>query len=71
MILKRRYSENSDFRYLVSELDKDLVVKNGESNTFFAQYNKIDHIKNVVVPFVDHEPAGCGAMNRTMEKLWK
>ena len=61
-ILNRTNSENKDFQDLVLELDKDLAKKNGEINDFFAQYNKIDLIKNVVVAFNDNLPVGCGAM---------
>lgn len=60
--LKRTNSENKDFQDLVLELDKDLSKKNGEMNDFFAQYNKIDLIKNVVVAFNDNLPVGCGAI---------
>ena len=55
-------SENKDFQDLVLELDKDLAMKNGETNDFFAEYNKIDLIKNVVVALNDNLPVGCGAM---------
>lgn len=48
-INKRTTSDNLDFQNLVVELDKDLASKNGEANDFFAQYNKIDKIKYVVV----------------------
>lgn len=60
--LNRTNSENKDFQDLVLELDKDLAKKNGEKNAFFAQYNKIDFIKNVVVAFNDNLPIGCGAL---------
>ena len=60
--LKRTNSENKDFQNLVLELDKDLAQKNGKTNDFFAQYNKIDHIKNVVVALNNNLPVGCGAM---------
>lgn len=69
--IRRTNSTDVDFQYLVSELDKDLALRNGEANDFFAQYNKTDHIKNVIVAFVDNKPVGCGAMkeydNKTME----
>ena len=69
--LNRTNSENKDFQDLVLELDKDLAKKNGETNDFFAQYNKIDLIKNVVIALKDNLPVGCGAMkeydNSTME----
>lgn len=61
--IERTNSNNVDFQNLVLELDKDLANKNGDTNDFFAQYNKIDHIKNVVVVYdVDGIAVGCGAM---------
>ena len=60
--LNRTNSENKDFQDLVLELDKDLAIKNGEANDFFAQYNKIDLIQNVVIALNDNLPVGCGAM---------
>lgn len=60
---KRTTSDNLDFQNLVLELDKDLASKNGETNEFFAQYNKIDKIKYVVVAYSSDQLAvGCGAM---------
>ncbi|MGE9311723.1 GNAT family N-acetyltransferase [Niabella sp. CJ426] len=58
----RTNSENKDFLNLVFELDKDLAKRNGDTNDFFAQFNKTDLIKNVVVAISDNTPAGCGAM---------
>ena len=71
LTLNRTNSENKNFQNLVLELDKDLAKKNGDTNDFFAQYNKTDLIKNVVVALNDYLPVGCGAMkefdNSTME----
>lgn len=59
----RTNSDNVDFQKLVLELDKDLALRNGDSNDFFAQYNKIDLINNVVVAYEEADKAvGCGAM---------
>jgi len=62
IVLSRTNSENKDFQDLVLELDKDLAKKNGAANDFFAQYNKIDLIKNVIVALNNDLPVGCGAM---------
>lgn len=61
---KRTNSEDPDFLQLVTELDKELAIRNGESNDFFAQFNKTDHIKNVVVIYEKEQAAGCGAMKQ-------
>lgn len=60
--IQRTNSGNSGFQQLVSELDKDLAIKNGEANDFFVQFNKIDQLKNVVVVFEDEQAVACGAM---------
>lgn len=59
---KRTNSDNLDFQKLVIELDKDLAIRNGDTNAFFAQYNKIDLIKHVVVAYEEEQAVGCGAM---------
>jgi putative acetyltransferase len=60
--IKRTNSDDLDFQKLVFELDKDLAIKNGKTNDFFAQYNKIDLIKNVVIVYETDTAVGCGAM---------
>ncbi|MCH5715524.1 GNAT family N-acetyltransferase [Niabella hibiscisoli] len=60
--IHRTNSEDTSFKGLVIELDKDLAKRNGDTNDFFAQFNKMDLIKNVVVAFDDAVPVGCGAM---------
>lgn len=66
--IKRTNSDDKDFQYLVSELDKELAVRNGETNDFFAQYNKTDQIKNVIVAFIENKPVGCEAMKEYNDK---
>ena len=60
--IKRTSSSETDFQHLVSELDGELSTRNGETNEFFAQYNKIDQIKHVIIATIDDKPVGCGAM---------
>ena len=60
--LKRTNSDDPHFRSLVAFLDADLAIRDGKDHAFFAQYNKIDAIKYVVVAYYDNEPAGCGAI---------
>jgi GNAT superfamily N-acetyltransferase len=61
-VLKRTDSNNIDFQKLVLELDKDLALRNGDKDEFYAQFNKLDLIKNVVVTYLDDKAVGCGAM---------
>lgn len=48
---------------LVTHLDKDLAIRDGEVyHEFYAQYNKSDDIKHVVVAYDGDEAVGCGAI---------
>ena len=62
--LVRTDSGNPDFRNLVKELDTDLAIRDGDDHAFFAQYNKIDMIKHVVVAYSNNIPCGCGAIKQ-------
>ena len=67
----RTDSENKDFIELVKHLDSDLAERNGDAHSFYAQFNKIDKIKHVVVAYENEQPLGCGAIKefdkKTME----
>lgn len=57
----RTDSSNTDFQSLVVLLDKYLSVINGEKDSFFAAFNTINALQNVVVAFDQKKPIGCGA----------
>ncbi|MBE7178714.1 MAG: GNAT family N-acetyltransferase [Mucilaginibacter polytrichastri] len=69
--IKRTDSDDLDFLALVRELDAYLAVTDGNEHSFYAQYNKVDLIKNVVVLYAGALPVACGAIkkfdDRTME----
>ncbi|MEO6229152.1 MAG: GNAT family N-acetyltransferase [Ferruginibacter sp.] len=58
---KRVDSTHSDFHLLVTLLDKDLSIRDGDEHSFYAQFNSIETIKNAVVCYSNDEPIGCGA----------
>lgn len=58
----RTNSENQDFIQLVKHLDADLAETDGKDHSFYAQFNKIDNIKYVVLAYEDDRPVGCGAI---------
>jgi putative acetyltransferase len=60
--LIRTDSDNGDFVGLVKYLDADLAERDGKDHSFYAQFNKIDKIKYVVVAYEDGKPVGCGAI---------
>ena len=62
MIIKRTNPDNSDFKELVKELDLDLKIRDGKEHVFYAQFNKTDKTKHVVVAYEEEKPVGCGAL---------
>lgn len=62
IIIKRTTSDNIHFQELVKSLDQELRIRDGEEHSFYAQYNKTDHIKHVVVAYENEIPVGCGAI---------
>ena len=58
----RTTSEHEDFVDLVRHLDADLAERDGKDHWFYAQFNKLDKIKHVVVAYDNDEPVGCGAI---------
>ena len=60
----RTNSENEDFRELVKMLDADLAVRDGDEHSFYAQFNKIDKIRETVVAYENEKAVGCGAFKK-------
>jgi GNAT superfamily N-acetyltransferase len=60
--LVRTDFDNPDFLALVKHLDAYLAEKDGVDHAFYAQFNKVDRIKHVVVAYDDGKPVGCGAI---------
>jgi GNAT superfamily N-acetyltransferase len=69
--LIRTDSDNKDFIDLVKFLDAFLAEIDGEEHAFYAQLNKTDKIKHVIVAYENNKPISCGAIRehspRTME----
>jgi len=60
--ITRTDSDSQDFFQLVKHLDTDLAERDGNEHPFYAQFNKIDKIKYVVVAYENDKPVGCGAI---------
>jgi putative acetyltransferase len=58
----RTDSNHKDFITLVKLLDADLASRDGNDHAFYAQFNKIDMLKHVVLAYENGVAAGCGAM---------
>lgn len=67
--LLRTDSENKDFIKLIKLLDIYLAEQDGEEHSFYAQFNKIDLIKYVVVAYENHNSIGCGAIKEYESKI--
>ena len=59
--IKRTSSDDIDFIKLVTLLDQDLAIRDGEDHAFYNQFNKTDKIKHAVVYYENEIPVGCGA----------
>ena len=62
--LIRTTSDNPDFIWLVKLLDADLANRDGSEHSFYAQFNKIDKIKYVVVAYDHGKAVGCGTIKQ-------
>ena len=60
--ITRTNSDNPDFIELVKYLDADLAERDGKDHPFYAQFNKIDKLKYVIVAYENSKPVSCGAM---------
>jgi putative acetyltransferase len=58
----RTDSSHPDFIQLVRHLDAFLAEIDGDEHAFYAQLNKVDNIRHVIVAYDDEQPMGCGAM---------
>lgn len=59
---KRTTRDNSHFLKLVTLLDAELAVTDGDDHDFYDQYNKLDTIHSVVLLYEDENPVSCGAI---------
>jgi GNAT superfamily N-acetyltransferase len=62
IFLQRTNSDNENFQALVRLLDAELAIRDGAEHAFFAQFNKLDAIKHVVLAFQDGHAVSCGAI---------
>ena len=60
--LIRTHSDNPDFIALVRMLDTDLAIRDGADHAFYAQFNKTNKLRFVLVAYQDEQPVGCGAI---------
>jgi GNAT superfamily N-acetyltransferase len=61
-MLIRTDSNHSDFKALIRLLDSDLAIRDGADHVFYAQFNKTDAIRHVVLAFENQTAVACGAI---------
>ncbi len=64
MMFLKTNSNNEDFKALVKLLDAHLAITDGAEHDFYNQFNKIIHIKQVIVVYENENPIGCGAIKQ-------
>jgi putative acetyltransferase len=60
--LLRTHSDHPHFVELLKPLDAYLAEMDGSEHAFYAQYNKLDKIKHVVLVYENDLPIACGAI---------
>lgn len=66
--LYRTTSSHPHFRQMVSALDEDLIIRNGETQNIYHQYNQTDNISHAIVVYADDLPVGCGCFKHYNEE---
>ncbi|SDN11659.1 Acetyltransferase (GNAT) domain-containing protein [Daejeonella rubra] len=62
--LLRTDANNPDFKELIILLDAGLAITDGEDHTFYSQFNKVDHIKYVIIAYENSKAVACGAIKK-------
>lgn len=61
MTLVQTNQASKDFQQLVTLLDAELAIRDGDDHAFYHQFNGIDALDHVIVAYIDRQPVGCGA----------
>lgn len=67
--LLRTDSTHPGFLSLVRLLDTELAQRDGDEHAFFAPFNKVQSIRQVVLMMDDAIPVGCGAIKWYAENV--
>lgn len=62
-------SGSADFQALVKLLDADLAIRDGDEHAFYAQFNKTNLLKYVLVLYDEQEPVACGSLREFSETV--
>ena len=64
MKLVKTTGVDSNFQQLVSELDRELKIRDGDDHAFYNQFNASVHLQYVMVLYVDDKPVACGGFKK-------
>ena len=65
----RTNATHADFKKLVTELDAELRIRDGDESEFYEQFNKSDSVKYAVLIYQNELPVGCGALRPYAEDM--
>lgn len=61
LTINRLSKPSSELLELISELDKELAVRDGDDHAFYNQYNGLGDIHHFVIAYKDELALACGA----------
>ena len=64
LIIKRTTSNDSNFQWLIKQLDHELWDELQEDQATYDQYNKVPDLNTVIVIYVDEKPAASGCFKK-------
>lgn len=67
--IQRSNAQHPDFTWLVSQLDADLAIRDGDEHAFYAPFNTLDTLKYTVVAYQQNKPVSCGAIKEFDEQV--
>lgn len=65
----RTDSANAAFQKLIKLLDADLLLRDGEEHSFYAQFNHVENIRHVIICRSDDVAIACGAFKEFDSKF--
>lgn len=60
--LVKTNGDNKTFQQLATELEEELKIRDGAEHEFYAELNKIDNIRYVIIAYSSEIAVGCGAI---------
>ena len=68
MTLTQTDQASKDFQQLVTLLDAELAIRDGDDHAFYQQFNGIETLNHVIVAYDNGQAVGCGAFKALNKK---